>query len=448
MTLYSKGITVANGFDLAGKPVDSKYVVASLTEAQEFVTNGVAYPGMQIYCEDNKTIYVFNGTSFQTMQASSGAVDVDLTPYATLAGDNKFAGSNTFEKAIKLGAAGSLSEEEFSGNAATATKLKASKKINNVDFDGSKDITIDIGVEGPAAAVDSQVAVFDGETGKLIKDSGFTIAASVPADAKFTDTTYTKVDFGVDTLETQVAAIQETVDALDEDYLASNATVTVSGDATGSAAFVGNAANVAVTLANSGVEAGTYAKVTVDAKGRVTAGAALEASDIPALTLEKITDAGTAAAKNVGTAEGEVPILDANGKLAESVLPAIAITDTFVVDSEKAMLALTVQIGDIAVRTDVNKTFILKETDATALASWVEIKTPTDFVVSVNGKTGSAVVLSTSDIAEGTNLYYTEERATANFNTNIAKAHAADLADGTNIVLDTDEIIIDCGGAA
>lgn len=442
MTLYGKGITVANGFDLAGKPVDSKYVVASLTEAQEFVTNGVAYPGMQVYCEDNKTIYVFNGTSFQTMQASSGAIDIDLTPYATLAGENKFAGSNTFEKAIKLGSAGSLSEEEFSGNAATATKLKASKKINDVDFDGSKDITIDIGVEGPAVAIDSHVAVFDGTTGKLIKDSGIVI----PEDAKFTDTTYTKADFGVDTLEEKVTAIEETVGALDENYLASDATVTVSGDATGSATFATNAANVAVTLANSGVEAGTYAKVTVDTKGRVTAGAALEASDIPALTLEKITDAGSAAAKNVGTAEGEVPVLDANGKLAESVLPAIAITDTFVVDSEEAMLALTVQIGDVAVRTDVNKTFILKDKDATALASWVEIKTPTDFVVSVNGKTGSAVVLSTTDIAEGTNLYFTEERATANFNTNIAATNASALADGAHIVLDTDEIIIDCGG--
>ena len=43
-------------------------------------------------------------------------------------------------------------------------------------------------VAGPSTAVDSQVAIFDGTTGKLIKDSGFTIGTSVPPDAKFSDT--------------------------------------------------------------------------------------------------------------------------------------------------------------------------------------------------------------------------------------------------------------------
>ena len=50
-------------------------------------------------------------------------------------------------------------------------------------------------------------------------------------------------------------------------YLTGNQTITVSGDATGS-----GATSIALTLANSGVTAGTYRSVTVDAKGRVTAG--------------------------------------------------------------------------------------------------------------------------------------------------------------------------------
>ena len=45
-------------------------------------------------------------------------------------------------------------------------------------------------VAGPISATGNNVAVFDGTTGKLIKDSGFTIGKSVPSDAKFTDTTY------------------------------------------------------------------------------------------------------------------------------------------------------------------------------------------------------------------------------------------------------------------
>ena len=47
------------------------------------------------------------------------------------------------------------------------------------------------GVIGPDLAVNEHVAVFDGTTGKVIKDSGFTIGKSVPSNAVFTDTVYT-----------------------------------------------------------------------------------------------------------------------------------------------------------------------------------------------------------------------------------------------------------------
>jgi hypothetical protein len=59
-------------------------------------------------------------------------------------------------------------------------------------------------------------------------------------------------------------------------------TISLTGDVTGtSAAFDGSAAlSLAATLANSGVTAGTYTKVTVDAKGRVTTGASLASADV------------------------------------------------------------------------------------------------------------------------------------------------------------------------
>ena len=51
-------------------------------------------------------------------------------------------------------------------------------------------------------------------------------------------------------------------------------TITVSGDATGSASFDGSSNSaLALTVANSGVTAGTYTSLTVNAKGLVTAGA-------------------------------------------------------------------------------------------------------------------------------------------------------------------------------
>lgn len=127
---------------------------------------------------------------------------------------------------------------------------------------------------------------------------------------------------------------------------------------------------------------------------------ALVASEIPSLTLSKITDAGTAAEKNVGTSSGNVPILDANGKLDTGVLPAIAISDTFVVANQAAMLALTAEVGDVAVRTDLSKSFILKASPASTLANWQELLTPVDVVQSVNGKTG-VVTLTASDVGLG-----------------------------------------------
>lgn len=66
---------------------------------------------------------------------------------------------------------------------------KAGTSANNSDWTVVQS-NIDGAVTGPASSVDNQVAVFNGSTGKVIKDSGFTIAKSVPSDAQFTDTTY------------------------------------------------------------------------------------------------------------------------------------------------------------------------------------------------------------------------------------------------------------------
>ena len=77
--------------------------------------------------------------------------------------------------------------------------------------------------------------------------------------------------------------------------LATGRTISATGDATGtSAAFDGTAAaSIPLVLANSGVTAGTYTKITVDAKGRATVGATLAATDVATLTAAKISDFDT-----------------------------------------------------------------------------------------------------------------------------------------------------------
>ena len=92
-----------------------------------------------------------------------------------------------------------------------------------------------------------------------------------------------------------------------------------------------------------------------------------------------------------------VATLGADSKIPAAQLPAIAISETFVVASEVAQLALTVQQGDVAVRTDLSDSYIaLNDTNAT-MADWQILLTPTDAVSSVNSQTG-VVVLGYADV--------------------------------------------------
>lgn len=72
-----------------------------------------------------------------------------------------------------------------------------------------------------------------------------------------------------------------------QNYLTTNQSISYTGDATGT-----GTTSVTLTLASVGT-AGTYTKVTTDAKGRVTAGTTLAATDVPTLTAAKISDFDT-----------------------------------------------------------------------------------------------------------------------------------------------------------
>jgi hypothetical protein len=142
-----------------------------------------------------------------------------------------------------------------------------------------------------------------------------------------------------------------------------------------------------------------------------------------------------------GAANG-LATLGSDSKIPTAQLPALAITDTFVVASQAAMLALTAETGDVAVRTDLNKSFILAGTNPATLVHWQELLTPTDAVLSVFGRTGAVTAQSgdynTSLVTEGSNLYYTAAR----FNSAFALKTTADLAEGSNLYF-TDERVDD-----
>jgi len=133
--------------------------------------------------------------------------------------------------------------------------------------------------------------------------------------------------------------------------------------------------------------------------------------------------------------------LDANGVLTSAQIPPIAITSTYVVADETAQLALTVQEGDVAVRTDENKSYIALNADNVDMGDWQVLLTPTDAVQSVNGETGT-VVLDTDHLSDAgkTNKFVTAGDITnlgnlSNTNSgDVAVASSAEINTGTDNV--------------
>jgi Major tropism determinant N-terminal domain len=84
------------------------------------------------------------------------------------------------------------------------------------------------------------------------------------------------------------------------------------------------------------------------------------------------------------------------GTIGTSQLPPLAINDLFVVGTQAAMLALTAQRGDMAIRTDTGVTYVLSTDSPGTIADWKEI-VAAGAVTSVAGRQG-AVVLSKTDV--------------------------------------------------
>jgi len=118
--------------------------------------------------------------------------------------------------------------------------------------------------------------------------------------------------------------------------------------------------------------------------------------DLPSISGQLLVSSQAVLASEKGAING-VATLDAGGKIPSTQLPPLTITNTYVVSSEAAMLALSANVGDIAVRTDLNETFILQSLPASTLSNWIELLESSG-VQSVNGLTGPAVTLDAASV--------------------------------------------------
>lgn len=196
-----------------------------------------------------------------------------------------------------------------SGNAATATALQTVRTINGVDFDGTADIVINA-VDSTARIAESEKGVANGVA--TLDANGLVPAAQLPSYvddilefanlAAFPATGESaKIYVAADTNSTyrwtgtQYINIPSGVGLADAAVKLNTArSISTTGDATWTVSFDGSAnVSAALTLADSGVVAGTYTKVTVDSKGRATVGGSLVQADIPTLDYTTVTSAAS-----------------------------------------------------------------------------------------------------------------------------------------------------------
>jgi hypothetical protein len=133
-----------------------------------------------------------------------------------------------------------------------------------------------------------------------------------------------------------------------------------------------------------------------------------------------------------------VATLNSIGKIPNDQIPALAISETFPIASQAEMLALSLaDQGDVAIRSDLSKAFILRQSPSSVLANWSELLTPASTVTSVAGKVG-AVLLNSGDVGLGNvpNINFTSA-VSANTAKITNATHTGDVTGSTALTLAT-----------
>ena len=164
--------------------------------------------------------------------------------------------------------------------------------------------------------------------------------------------------------------------------------------------YAGNAAEAA-TSASSSASAAAASAASAAGAAQSAIGQTVRApqgetlSPMPAASSRQNKYIATDSAGGITLVDrSTIPVLDSNGKLPVSTIPAIALTQPFVVSSQAAMLALDAQPGDIAKRTDLGYSFCLAASPASTLSNWIQL---TDDVLAQLGlSSGAAQVGATS----------------------------------------------------
>ena len=154
---------------------------------------------------------------------------------------------------------------EFTNKAAFPATGETGKiyvaKDTNLTYRWSGSAYVEISVS--LALGETSSTAYAGDKGKALADRLTTAEANIASN-----------DGDITALQNRATKLEDgTTPAGKATKLATARKISISGDATGNTTFDGSADKaIALTLSNTGVAAGTYSAVAVDAKGRVTAG--------------------------------------------------------------------------------------------------------------------------------------------------------------------------------
>lgn len=208
---------VSNGFKVTPSNGETQTVIVSPSIKNNVTKTDATTTAGYIPKFNNTTGVIENGYSVQTTLASSSTA-IPTAAAVVAAIDNKVAAADAMIYKGTLGTDGTVTKVPANGykvgwtykviTAGTYAGIKCEVgdmliAINNGPVSGTIVVNadwtvvqanIDGAVTGPASATAGHIAVFDGATGKVIKDGTYTIATSVPSNAVFTDTKVTSVD--------------------------------------------------------------------------------------------------------------------------------------------------------------------------------------------------------------------------------------------------------------
>lgn len=207
----------SNGFKVTPSNGETQTVIVSPSIKNNVTKTDAATTAGYIPKFNNTTGVIENGYSVQTTLASSSTA-IPTAAAVVAAIDNKIAAADAMIYKGTLGTDGTVTKVPANGykvgwtykviTAGTYAGIKCEVgdmliAINNGPVSGTTVVNadwtvvqanIDGAVTGPASATAGHIAVFDGATGKVIKDGTYTIATSVPSNAVFTDTKVTSVN--------------------------------------------------------------------------------------------------------------------------------------------------------------------------------------------------------------------------------------------------------------